>query len=219
MNLTIEKKEYLEAKGITYLVHEEIAISNFEYNDEKIMGIIHVVIEYFCNSDTGTKKEERDLRFEIMKGKNTKVEEVIMDKYDFSVIDNQGVDLSYRLIVCATEIDVIEDIKDSIMDEVSSKLEEALDENERLEEIAIDKKEEDPKILENVEHEKENVIEPFLMDFDESYKSYKVIFVNDEKEIEEIACKYKKSVSEIYEENNFNIKNHLIIENIDENED
>ncbi len=196
MNLIIEAKEFIKINDISYILNFDYNLNDYLVNDELINGSIDLNIEYFLNNNQGIMNETKKINFSILNSNNYDIKNLKITNLDLSVLDNQGINVFYKLDL---EYDIFEKSNNN-KDLEKIKEEIVLDIDEKLENSLIEK----------------NLIQKETKRYDSFFNNtkkvnYKIIFIKEENELEELAKKYQKPINEIYKDNKYNIKDSVII--------
>ncbi len=186
MDLFIEQKQFLDIKGIAHLIDHEIIDNSFVMDEQIILGTINLKIVYFSLITNASESETRTINYQILSTQDKMVREVNINHLNLNVIDNQGIDIGIELGVNVEKINEI--IKEEYVKEVQEVLSTAL---------------------------QRNIEESIFPEIEESYSTTRIIFTKSEADVNRICEQYNKTLSEIYESNNYSLDNRIII-NIDE---
>ncbi|XMB87394.1 hypothetical protein RJG79_06230 [Mycoplasmatota bacterium WC44] len=161
--------------------------------DEETDGILEEALKNRDDSflDVEINDIERDV--EILE---EFIEEEVVEE---EVVEEEVVEQELAEEVLLEDVEVNKQPVTKSILEASRKQFKEEDEKESVEKIEINK----INIRDNDEH--------FLGNLEETYSTYKVIFNVNEKNVEELARKYNKSVEEIYKDNNYSINKNLLI--------
>ncbi len=126
MEYNITDRKFLGIKGLSSVKKSNIQVLDYEIKDGMIEGKINVLIKYLdIEFEEGTYKES--LPFSIFCDEGT-VLDVFIDNCNLSVIENQGIELDYMLIIKYD--DEFKEIKEEIKEDIDQMLTEALKERD-----------------------------------------------------------------------------------------
>lgn len=97
MFLNIDGNYFLDLKGISHVLSHKEEISELNVEDEIICGKISLNLDYFTNESEEFKSNNFIIDFEIIKNKNHELKKLDISQFEFNVIDNNGLDISYQL--------------------------------------------------------------------------------------------------------------------------
>lgn len=206
MQINIEKNNFCQLEGISNIKNHLEKLNNVLIQDSKATGNIEINISY--NDYEGLECfKSLDFPFELDLD-SLKILEVLIGRVHVYLIEGQGLDITYELVVNylpiedSKPIDVIEE-KDIELKEEPQKVEEV----NSLEQIKENMKEyyEDKlasnlnrgdKVIATKTHES---VESFLNFFDskQSYYKLKCLYVESEEELEAIAKEYQVKLEQL----------------------
>lgn len=192
MLFDVTQKQFVEIKGINHLINQRVLDNSFEVENQIIKGIIKLELVYYSSVLNDEITEDKEISYHILSNKDKVVTEINVLDMQFQVIDNQGIDIEFRLALTVMSSAELE--KEEIASELNQMLENALMEDERNEIV------------------EENNSESLMYDLKESYRVIKVIYTSNDADVERIAQMYNKSVMDLYASNNFGQDNRFIIE-------
>lgn len=207
MELEVIQKQFIEVKGISHLIEQNIISDDFFIEEKILNGNIKFQFLYYSTITNDCVSEEKEISYQILVNKDKNVNKINIKKVDYQVIFNQGIEVEFELNLDVSTISDI--IKDEIIEKLDNELIDALD-NRRNENIDGVDKIIDESIIEE-HHDDKDDIEKIMYDIDEDYQTIKIIFTNNENDIKRIANLYNKTLEEIYEENNYQVDNRIII--------
>lgn len=196
MLFDVTQKQFVDIKGINHLINQRVLDNSFEVENQIIKGIIKIELVYYSSIVNDEITEDKEIPYHILSNKDKIVTEINVLDMQFQVIDNQGIDIEFKLAL--TVIPSAELEKEEIVNELNQMLENALMEDERNEII-----EEDNGLINN---------EALMYDLNESYRVIRVIYTSNDADVERIAQMYNKSVMELYASNNFCKDNRFVLE-------
>lgn len=229
MQIKINAKEFIKIVDISYVINYEYKLIEFKEEDNLIIGKVNIFLEYFLNNNDGFKKEDFTFEFQIMNDKY-EINKLIIQDLKIQVLDNQGINVDYDILLdyeVRKEVEetplIIEEIKikdeeilekeklkDEIISEIDEKLKESLIKEDVLEQDSFNELQEIEEEVKPVHLLKKNSSYKHLLK-SERKTNYKVIYVEDEVQIENIANKYNKPIKDLYRDNNYDVKKRIII--------
>ncbi|MDE6655933.1 MAG: hypothetical protein K2J85_02965 [Anaeroplasmataceae bacterium] len=208
MQLNIEKNNFCQLEGISNIRNHLEKLNHVVVNNSKATGSIEINISY--NDYEGLECfKSLDFPFELDLD-SLKILEVLIGHVNVYLVEGQGLDINYELVVNylplepAEEIKVIEEKDIQILPE--SKVEE-VEPEESLEQIKEDMKEYyEDKLASNLNRKDQVIctkthqsVESFLNFFDvrQSYYKLKCLYVETEQELETIAKEYNVKLEKL----------------------
>ncbi|MDE6241689.1 MAG: hypothetical protein K2M08_04615 [Anaeroplasmataceae bacterium] len=201
MQLNIEKNNFCQLEGISNIKNHLEKLSNVVVNDSKATGNVEINVSY--NDFEGLECfKSLDFPFELDL-ESLKILEVLIGHVNVYLVEGQGLDINYELVVNYLPLEQVEEIKVIGEEDIQLPVEEktVLEKpQESLEKIKEDMMEyyEDKlasnlnrgdKVIATKTHES---VESFLNFFDtkQSYYKLKCLYVETEQELETIAKEY-----------------------------
>ncbi|MDE6660990.1 MAG: hypothetical protein K2J93_04160 [Anaeroplasmataceae bacterium] len=201
MQLNIEKNNFCQLEGISNIKNHLEKLSNVVVNDSKATGNVEINVSY--NDFEGLECfKSLDFPFELDL-ESLKILEVLIGHVNVYLVEGQGLDINYELIINYLPVEQVEEI--SVIGEkdieISPEEPKVVEQPQKsLEKIKEDMKEyyEDKlasnlnrgdKVIATKTHES---VESFLNFFDsrQSYYKLKCLYVETEQELETIAKEY-----------------------------
>ena len=201
MQLNIEKNNFCQLEGISNIKNHLEKLSNVVVNDSKATGNVEINVSY--NDFEGLECfKSLDFPFELDL-ESLKILEVLIGHVNVYLVEGQGLDINYELVINYLPLEQVEEIKVIGEEDIQLPVEEktVLEKpQESLEKIKEDMMEyyEDKlasnlnrgdKVIATKTHES---VESFLNFFDskQSYYKLKCLYVETEQELETIAKEY-----------------------------
>lgn len=234
MSVKIESEKFIDIKNITAILNKNVKLVSYKYIDGMLKGTIEVVLDYLSNITEDAFNYEKEFEFEIV---CSSVGSVELTNYEISLIEGIGIELAYNLefeeerdaeiniIKESLDIkldDALKEIDDSFLDDRKCMdLKEEINENikeqisDSIEEIKEGKNEEIieeqiNELKEEIMDDKQELFESKIPNFNDSYSKIKILFIENTS-LNEVALKYNLDVKKIYEDNNYEIGNRIII--------
>lgn len=235
MQLDLSKSYFYEVSGIVGIKAHIEKISKLEIDNSKVSGQIELNLSYSDNEGMECFKVI-NFPFEIILDE-LKVIDVNLSNVSITLVEGEGVDISYSLVVnylveeqkMDVEIDIIDDVNEPTSNcDIEENLEaEELNkiENESIEKIKCDiSKDYEEKLLDKLNERNDNVIvtkthssvDDFLSFFDEKYSkkySIKSLYVEKEEDLNKIAKEYQVSLETLLA--GYDKANHKVMFKID----
>ncbi len=197
MQLNIEKNNFCQLEGISNIRNHLEKLNNVVVNGSKATGDVEINVSY--NDYEGLECfKSLDFPFELDL-ESLKILEVLIGHVNVYLVEGQGLDINYELVINYLPLEPAEEIK--VIEEKDIEiLPESQNPQENLEQFKVDMKEyyEDKlasnlnrgdKVIATKTHES---VESFLNFFDSKQSFYKLkcLYVENEQELENIAKEY-----------------------------
>ncbi|MDE7264397.1 MAG: hypothetical protein K2N64_07030 [Anaeroplasmataceae bacterium] len=203
MQLNIEKNNFCQLDGISNIKNHLEKLSNVVLNESKANGMVEINVSY--NDFEGLecfKSLEYPFDLDL---DSLKILEVLLGRVDVFLVEGQGLDIQYELIVNYVPLEPSEEIK--VIEEEDIEILPKQEESKTLEEIKENMMDYyEDKLASSLNREDQVIttkthetVESFLNFFDsrQSFYKLKCLYVESEQDLERIAKEYNVKLEKL----------------------